>query len=179
MSINWSRSKFLLAAVALLCAALAMPATGWAKTVLNRGTGSDPDTLDPHVSSGNTAAILIYDFFLPLMTLDAKGDVTYGAAESYTMSADGLIYTFKLRPNLKWSDGKAMTAVDFVYAMRRVQNPETTSRYAQWFWAIKNAQKVSMMPVVELRRLIDPLLIALRHPAESPPYLRTVAPNQA
>jgi oligopeptide transport system substrate-binding protein len=125
----------------LIALLLAVPAT--AKTSLNRGTGSDPDTLDPHVSSGNSAAILLYDFFLPLMTLDAKGEITTGAAESHTMSADGLTYTFKLRPNLKWSDGTALTAEDFVYAARRVQNPETGSRYAQWFWAIKNAQKIN------------------------------------
>ena len=119
------------------------PMSAWAKVTFTRGTGSDPDTLDPHVSSGNSSAILIYDFFLPLMTLDAKGEITSGAAESYTMSADGLTFTFKLRPNMKWSDGVALAAEDFVYSARRVQNPETGSRYAQWFWAIKNAQKVN------------------------------------
>ena len=155
-----------------------MPATGWAKTVLNRGTGSDPDTLDPHVSSGSSAAILIYDFFLPLMTLDAKGDVTYGAAESHTMSADGLIYTFKLRPNLKWSDGKAITSEDFVYAMRRVQNPETTSRYAQWFWAIKNAQKVNKKEATPEEmgvKALDARTIQYTLEAPSPIFLEIMA----
>ena len=104
------------------------PMSAWAKVTFTRGTGSDPDTLDPHVSSGNSSAILIYDFFLPLMTLDAKGEITIGAAESYTMSADGLTFTFKLRPNMKWSDGVALAAEDFVYSARRVQNPETGSR---------------------------------------------------
>ncbi len=143
MSRNWSRAKFIIAVVGVLCAVVAMPVTSWAKTVLNRGTGSDPDTLDPHVSSGNSSVILIYDFFEPLMTLDAKGEIAYGVAESHKLSADGLTYTFKLRPNLKWSDGVPLTAEDFVYSMRRVQNPETATRYAQWFWAIKNAQKLN------------------------------------
>lgn len=135
--------KKLLSRLFVVLLVMALPATSWAKISLNRGTGSDPDTLDPHVSSGNSAAILIYDFFLPLMTLDAKGEITYGAAESHTVSADGLTYTFKLRPNLKWSNGTALTAEDFVYSARRVQIPETSSRYAQWFWSIKNAQKVN------------------------------------
>jgi oligopeptide transport system substrate-binding protein len=127
----------------LALALLAVPITATAKVSINRGTGSDPDTLDPHVSSGNSSVILIYDFFEPLMTLDAKGEITHGVAESHTVSADGLTYTFKLRPNLKWSDGKALTAEDFVYSMRRVQNPDTAGRYAQWFWGIKNAQKAN------------------------------------
>lgn len=138
-----SRRKIFAVALALMGFVMASPLSASAKVSLSRGTGSDPDTLDPHVSSGNSAAIVIYDLFLPLMTVDAAGEVTYGAAESHTVSPDGLTYTFKLRPNMKWSDGSALTAEDFVYSMRRVQNPDTASRYAQWFWPIKNAEAVN------------------------------------
>jgi len=139
----FSRRKTMSVALALGLIVLASSGTAFAKMVLNRGTGADPDTLDPHVSSGNSAAILLYDMFLPLMTLDVKGEVIPGAAESHTVSPDGLTYTFKLRAGLKWSDGKDITAEDFVYAIRRIQNPETAGRYAQWFWAIKNAEAVN------------------------------------
>ncbi|MBL8629318.1 MAG: peptide ABC transporter substrate-binding protein, partial [Rhodospirillaceae bacterium] len=138
-----SRCKATVSALALAAAVTLAPLTADAKMVLNRSSAADPDTLDPHVSSGNSAAIVLYDIFLPLMTLDVKGDVVPGAAESHTVSPDGLVYTFKLRPDLKWSDGKALTAEDFVYSLRRIQNPETAGRYAQWFWSIKNAEAVN------------------------------------
>ncbi len=138
-----SRCKTTVSVMALATTLALAPFAANAKMVLNRSSAADPDTLDPHVSSGNSAAIVLYDIFLPLMTLDAKGEVVPGAAESYTVSPDGLTYTFKLRPDLKWSDGKAITAEDFVYSLRRIQNPETAGRYAQWFWSIKNAEAVN------------------------------------
>ena len=51
-------------------------------------------------------------------------------AESVEKSDDGLTYTFKLRPNLKWSNGDALTANDFVYGWQRTNNPKTASTYA-------------------------------------------------
>lgn len=134
-------SRWLLVAVALLCAPLAPAAD--AKMVLNRSSSAEPDTLDPHKTSGNTAAVILADLMQGLTTSDPKGEVTLGAAESYTVSPDGLLYTFKLRPNLKWSDGTALTAEDFVYSFRRVQKPDTAFRYAQWLWAIKNAEAIN------------------------------------
>ena len=53
-----------------------------------------------------------------------------GNAEKWELSEDGLTYTFHLRPNLKWSDGSALNAHDFVYSWLRVITPETGSLYA-------------------------------------------------
>lgn len=131
------------AVLAVLLLALLVASPTHARMVLNRGTAGDPDTLDPHVSAGNSSAILLYDFFLPLMTLDARGDIAPGAAESYTVAADGLSYVFKLRPGLKWSDGTPLTAEDFVYSFRRIQEPATAARYAQFFWPVKNARAIN------------------------------------
>lgn len=130
----------LLRALALICV---LASAADAKMVLNRSSAADPDTLDPQASSGNSSAVILYDVFQPLMTLDAHGEIAPGAAESHTVSADGLVYTFKLRPNLKWSDGTPLTAEDFVYSMRRIQSPDTAARYSQWFWPIKNAQALN------------------------------------
>lgn len=131
--------------VAVLLVAFALPvsAPAGAKMVLNRSSSAEPDTLDPHKSSGNTASVILADIMQGLTSSDAKGEVTMGAAESYTVSPDGLLYTFKLRPDLKWSDGTPLTAEDFVYSFRRVQKPETAFRYAQWVWAIKNAEAIN------------------------------------
>jgi oligopeptide transport system substrate-binding protein len=130
-------------AAAVLIGAAALSPAAEAKVVFNRGSSAEPDTLDPHKSSGNTASIVLADLMLGLMTSGPDGEVVPGAAESYTVSPDGLVYTFKLRPNLTWSDGTPLTAEDFVYSFRRVQDPATAFRYAQWMWAVKNAEAVN------------------------------------
>ena len=153
-----------------------------AKMVFNRGTASDPDSLDPHVSGGNSAAALIYDLYLGLMTVDGKGEIVPGAAESHTVSADGLIYTFKLRPNLTWSDGSPLTAEDFVYSARRVQDPETLARYAQWFWSIKNAEAVhskTAAPDTMGVKAVDARTVQFALSSPSPVFLETLASFQA
>ena len=179
-----ARRGFVLAGL-LSALAFAAPSASWAadgKMVLNRGTASDPDSLDPHVSGGNSAASINYDLYLGLMTADAKGDIVYGAAESHTVSADGLTYTFKLRQNLTWSDGSPLTAEDFVYSLRRVQDPETLSRYAQWFWSIKNAEAVhskKAAPETMGVKAVDARTIQIALSSPSPVFLETMASFQA
>ena len=80
--------------------------------------------------------------FEGLMIPDANGNIVPGQAESYHVSADGLTYTFKLRDNLKWSDGKPVTAKDFVYSWRRLVNPTTASMYNYMIEMVKNANEI-------------------------------------
>ena len=109
---------------------------------LSRGTAAEPSTLDPHVATGNSAAPILYDMFVGLTTFDLTGAIGPGAAESWTISDDGRTYTFKLRANLKWSDGTPMTADDFVWSYRRLLTPATAARFASFFYAIENARDV-------------------------------------
>jgi oligopeptide transport system substrate-binding protein len=111
--------------------------------VLKRGTSSEPDTLDPQLSFGGTAAIILYDLFEGLMTVDGAGKIIPGVAEKMEVSADGRIYTFTLRENLAWSDGAPLTAEDFVYSMRRIVDPQTAARYATLFFPIQNARAIA------------------------------------
>ena len=53
-----------------------------------------------------------------------------GATEKAEVSEDGLTYKVKLREDAKWSDGKPVTAKDYVYGWQRTVNPETASEYA-------------------------------------------------
>lgn len=110
---------------------------------LHRGTNTEPRSLDPHRAVGNSAAVVLYDLFTGLMTLDAAGKVTPGVAESYSVSDDGLTYTFTLRPGVAWSDGTPLTAQDFVYSFQRVLTPETAARFASQLYPIVNAQAVN------------------------------------
>lgn len=125
----------------LLAALLVGPAR--AEMVLHRGNGSEPETLDPHKSTGEGESWIEMDLFEGLVTADAQGRVIPGAAQSWTISDDRLIYTFKLRPDGKWSDGTKVTASDFVFSWRRLVSPATRSRYAFFLWPVKNAEAVS------------------------------------
>lgn len=87
------------------------------------GHSGEPDSLDPHVATTGTAVTIINDMFEGLLTLDAHGKAVPGLAESWEISDDGLSYTFKLRPVLEWSDGKALTAHDLVYSFKRFADP--------------------------------------------------------
>jgi oligopeptide transport system substrate-binding protein len=109
---------------------------------LSRGNGAEPDTLDPHKAEGNWEYNIIADMFAGLMTEDAAGNPMPGAALSYTMSPDGLLFTFKLRDH-KWSDGVPVTAHDYVFGFRRILDPKTAAPYTAILYPIKNAAEVN------------------------------------
>ncbi len=109
---------------------------------LNRGNGAEPDSLDPHKAQGTWETNIIGDMFLGLMTEDAAANPTFGAAESYRASSDGLTYTFKLRAH-RWSDGRPVTAHDLVFSFRRILDPKTAGQYASILYPIKNAEAVN------------------------------------
>lgn len=77
----------------------------------------------------------------PLISFNEKGEIIYEAAESYSVSDDGLVWTFKLRPDGKWSDGSAVTPADFINTIKRSLDPQSSSSiYAENLYVIKGAQ---------------------------------------
>lgn len=70
-----------------------------------------------------------------------NGTVIPRQAESWTVSEDGLTWTFKLRDDIKWSDGSKVVADDFVYAWQRALSPALASEYSFILFPIKNAEK--------------------------------------
>ncbi len=89
-----------------------------------------PDGLDPSITSNSFAKYVLFKCFEGLVTYDAEGNLVGGMAEDWSISDDGLVYTFNLREGLMWSDGTPLTANDFVYSMLRVATPETGAKYA-------------------------------------------------
>ncbi|WP_195330978.1 peptide ABC transporter substrate-binding protein [Leuconostoc lactis] len=77
-----------------------------------------------------------------LMRADKNGTPQPAQAKSVKASADGKTWTITLRPDLKWSDGSALTANDFVYGWQRANDPATKSEYAYLYSGIKNADKI-------------------------------------
>ena len=113
-----------------------------AEVVYNRGNSADPESLDPHKTSTVYEAHILRDLFQGLVMQDAKAELIAGAAESWTVSDDGKVYTFKLRPDGLWSNGDPVTAQDFVYSFQRLLNPETAAEYAAMLYPIKGAKEV-------------------------------------
>ncbi|MEG1972372.1 MAG: ABC transporter substrate-binding protein, partial [Oscillospiraceae bacterium] len=89
--------------------------------------GVDTKGWDPGLAGTGDGAHMINNLFEGLMRDAGDGKLEYGMAESYTISEDQKTYTFKLRPNLKWSDGKPFTAKDFEYSWKRVCDPAAAS----------------------------------------------------
>src|SRR5690606_22030115 len=75
-----------------------------------------------------------------LTTFDASGRPVPGVAESWDISEDGRIYTFHLRADARWSDGRIVTAEDFVRSWNRTLAPETASEYAYQLYYVKNGK---------------------------------------
>lgn len=59
------------------------------------------------------------------------------------MSDDGAVYRFKIRQDAKWSNGDPVTAEDFVYAFRRLEDPATGAEYASMLYVVKGAEEVN------------------------------------
>ncbi len=110
--------------------------------VLLRGNGPDPDSLDPHRARSTEAMMVLRDLFECLTRLDRNAAPAPGAAESWTVRDDGREYTFKLRRNLRWSNGDPVVAEDFAAGLRRLVDPATASQYAQVVDVILNAPAI-------------------------------------
>ncbi|MFR1050929.1 MAG: peptide ABC transporter substrate-binding protein [Oscillospiraceae bacterium] len=103
---------------------------------------NEPDGIDPTVTNNSFAQYILANCFEGLVTYDATGSIVGGAAETWDISDDGLVYTFHLRDGLKWSDGSDLTAEDFVYSLQRVLTPATTAQYVSMVTGyVKNAQE--------------------------------------
>ena len=123
--------------------ALAGAAGASAEVVFNRGNSADPESLDPHKTSTVYEANILRDLFMGLAVQDAKANVVPGAAESWTVSDDGKVYTFKLRQGALWSDGTPVTANDFVFSWQRLVTPATASEYAYILSPVVNADEIT------------------------------------
>lgn len=95
--------------------------------------GAEPEGLDPHKTSSHDAAQLNINMFEGLVGREADFfTIRPGLAESWTVSNDGLTYTFKLRPGIKWSNGDAITAEQFRQSFIRALDPKVASPYVNW-----------------------------------------------
>lgn len=102
--------------------------------------GAEVKTIDPALNNAVDGSIVICNAFEGLMRLDDEQKAIPGIAESYDLSDDFLTYTFHLREDALWSDGKPVTAEDFKYAWTRALNPATAAEYAFQLYYIKGGE---------------------------------------
>lgn len=107
-----------------------------------------PTNLDPQVASAASDVIACENLYSGLVRKNSDGEIVPDLAESWTVSPDGKTYTFQLKDGLTYravkgaSTDYAITAEDFVFAFRRIFQPQTNSPYAVEFSALENSAAV-------------------------------------
>lgn len=122
----------------------------------------EPHSLDPQIATSNSERLLASNGYEGLVRVGADGEILNGVAERYTVSSDGLTYTFYLRQDARWAMyssqkivlaekygddfkekfDKTVYAEDFVFALQRAVDPQTGSADAYLFSSIQNAQSI-------------------------------------
>lgn len=97
-------------------------------------------TIDPGLNESLYAGTLIQNSFEGLVRLDENNKPQPAVAEKWEVSQDGKEYTFHLRKDAKWTDGKPVTAKDFAFAWTRVLSKETASPYSEYAFNIKGGK---------------------------------------
>jgi oligopeptide transport system substrate-binding protein len=109
--------------------------------ILRYVSGSEPESFDPHISSGQPEARIYMALFDGLVEYDPKTLLPIPAiAKSWEISSNVDVLVFKLRDNAKWSDGTPINAHDFVYSFRRGFDAETLSRTASLGYFIRYSE---------------------------------------
>lgn len=121
-----------------------------AKTDIIVGLQLEPPHLDPtSAAAGAIDSVLYANVFEGLTRFAADGTVVPGLAESWTISEDGLTYTFKLRPGVKFHDGTDMTAEDVKFSLDRARAEDS-----------QNAQKALYTGIADVT-VVDPTTVTL------------------
>lgn len=113
-----------------------------ATATLHRGLSGEPSTLDPATVTDSFSHEVVQDLYEGLTAESPTGDVVPGVASSWTVDESGTLYTFHLRPDARWSDGKPVTAENFVAAWRRVLSPKQGSPVADLLRIIAGAAAI-------------------------------------
>ncbi len=151
-------------------------------TVLRRGNGAEPETLDPHRAQSVNSSNILRDIYEGLVSEAPDGELVPGAAARWEISEDLRTYTFYLREEAHWSNGEPVTAADFVYGLRRCVDPATGSVYAEILTPIENAKVIiageAAPETLGVKALSDHVL-EIRLKAPTPYFLGLLAHSSA
>ncbi len=108
---------------------------------------SDPQTLDPQLAADASSVAVARNLFMGLLKTEPDGSIAPAAAKDYTISSDGLVYTFTVDTRYQWKAAGGfsaeLTARDFVFGFQRLFDPQTRSPHVQDYFCIKNSKKAN------------------------------------
>jgi len=111
------------------------------KGYLHLGNNAEPESLDPHLTTGVIEYQILSALFEGLIREDgATLKPKPGVATSWEQNEEGTVYTFHLREDAKWSNGDPVTADDFVFSYRRMLSPDLGAEYAYMLYVLKNGR---------------------------------------
>jgi oligopeptide transport system substrate-binding protein len=145
--------------------------------VLHFGNGTEPQAIDPHITTGIPEYHIQQALFEGLVV---KSPATLapepGVAESWEVSADGLVYRFHLRADARWSDGVPLTAEDFRWSWWRALQPALGNEYAYMMSPIVNAEAYASGKLTDFSqvgvRVVDPRTLEVRLTTATPFFLQ-------
>ncbi|PHM41207.1 periplasmic murein peptide-binding protein precursor [Xenorhabdus szentirmaii] len=113
------------------------------KQEITINNGVEVTSLDPHKIEGNPETTILRQLLEGLVTTGPNGEIVPGVAEKWD-NENYTVWTFYLRKDAKWSDGKPVTAQDFVYSWRRLADPNTGSPYTSYlqYTYVQNANDI-------------------------------------
>jgi oligopeptide transport system substrate-binding protein len=151
------RLTLILSLVALLagCAKRETPTeAGFRTGTLLVTNPAEPQSIDPHLISAATETDIVVALFEGLCVIDEKTSQPQpAAAERWEVTPDGLVYTFHLRPGLRWSNSEALTAQDFVASWRRSLAPTLAAENAYLLYPLKNAEALNSGRLTDFSQL--------------------------
>ncbi len=100
----------------------------------------EPETLDWNRAHTPIETYILLNLMEGLLAFDENLKPIPCLAESWKLSSDGRTYIFKLRKDVKWSDGVSLKAQDFVYSWKRLISPATAASYAYFLFDIEGAE---------------------------------------
>jgi len=177
---GWIRGAVSACLLAMLFAVLAPSATqAFATPQVQSDTGEfrmivgEPSSLDPNIAT-DFSIYVTSQLFDTLYRLQDDGSQKMLGAESYEVSEDGLVWTFKLNPNAKWSDGQPVTADDWVYSWLRALSPELASGVGTFLTAVKGASDYTAGTITDPAEVglkaVDPLTFEVTMAQPSPQF---------
>lgn len=126
--------------------------------------------VDPGQATSISEVLFILNCWDNLVTANQQGDPTPAHATKHEVSADGLTYTFTLRPDLKFSDGSPLTAKDYEWTWKRNLSPDTASEYAHALFPIKGAEEYNT------GKATDPNAVGVKATSDTTLVVNLVAP---
>ncbi len=130
----------------------------------------EPATLDWNRAHTPIETYLMVNLMEGLVGLDENLKAVPALAQSWKVSKDGKTYTFKLRPDIQWSDGVPVKAKDFVFSWKRLLQPLTAASYAYLLFDVEGAEEFNRGKLQDFSKVgikaIDDLTfeVKLKHP---------------